>query len=334
VYKELFKNKLITMAGSELVKSTTSSYLSVDLNHDKMLSTQDTGSFHSAMESIISSNIDENSNVPAQTKLIVEMLERTASQLRKKLKLFDGAEFKEEKEKQIKRRIPTKVTENIFIITVVWQLLCVGALELVDALDRKFEKKNPTIFVVGVVIMVIFQISNLVLSFSVSVKLTKQYMHQTATMKFLLQSYLSTLFLFGGLYTSIGRLRPDWFDNLTGHRNDRVYALELFSQLLFTSISTGTLCGAASVTAVHPVTEIMMSLQMMLSFVYFASILSQVINPSLAPSSKSSGSDKSHSLSYRRFRPSKRNTRSRSRSPRIQNFVKDNYGTIPSAEVV
>lgn len=35
----------------------------------------------------------------------------------------------------------------------------------------------------------------------------KQYMHHTATLKFLLQSYASTIILFAGLYTFIARVK-------------------------------------------------------------------------------------------------------------------------------
>jgi len=42
--------------------------------------------------------------------------------------------------------------------------------------------------------------------FSIPVKLTKQYMHKTASMTFLFQSYGSTVVLFAGMYTFVAKI--------------------------------------------------------------------------------------------------------------------------------
>ena len=47
------------------------------------------------------------------------------------------------------------------------------------------------------------------------------------------------------------------------------------------SISTGTLCGATTISASHLLTEAIMCVQMLLSFLYFTSILSEVVNPAV-----------------------------------------------------
>ena len=47
-------------------------------------------------------------------------------------------------------------------------------------------------------------------------------------------------------------LQQSWFDGLQVSSEDKVYALRLFGQLLFTSISTGTLCGKRSVAYSEP----------------------------------------------------------------------------------
>ena len=54
-----------------------------------------------------------------------------------------------------KRKIPKVVSENIFMITFVWQLLCVLGLEAIDALMKhKTKKKEKHWFIGAIVIMV------------------------------------------------------------------------------------------------------------------------------------------------------------------------------------
>lgn len=180
-----------------------------------------------------------------------------------------------------KRNIPRRVSENVFTITFIWQLVFILGLEAVDAITKHEITKERPYYISGVAVLVLFEIANLILCLSVTVKLFKQYKHRNTSMKFLFHAYISTLFLFGGMYTFTAWVFPDSFTNLS-HKTSKFRTLYLYSQLIFTSISTGTLCGASHVTAAHVTTEFMMSFQMLISFLYFASILSEVLNPSTA----------------------------------------------------
>ena len=181
-----------------------------------------------------------------------------------------------------RRKIPRWMSENIFIITLAWQLTCVGSLELVDMFTHdQINRKEKKFFIVGIVLLVILQLVNMAACLSVTIKLFKQYRHQNTSMKFLFHCYISILFLFGGIYTLIAWISPHMFTNVRDLSKSSVRTLDLYSQLLFMSISTGTLCGATTISASHVLTESIMSLQMLLSFLYFTSILSEVVNPSM-----------------------------------------------------
>jgi predicted transporter len=53
-----------------------------------------------------------------------------------------------------------------------------------------------------------FQLLHLVLLVATSIKLAKQLAHRTATLDFLVQSYLSTILVYAGVYVSLlGTLR-------------------------------------------------------------------------------------------------------------------------------
>jgi len=231
--------------------------------------------------------INENDSHPDRSYL-AEILDKIAAELRQpsfsNTDSCNGIKADMSKPKR-KRKIPKLVSENIFIITFVWQFLCVLALEAIDALMKhKTKKREKPWFILAVIIMVISQASNLILCLSVTLKLFKQYKHKTAGMRFLLHSFIATIFLFAGMYTLTAWILPDAFvGGIMEHHDSKVRALYLYSKLIFVSISTGTLCGAAHVSASLVVTELMMSLQMLLSFLYFASIMSEVVNPSATP---------------------------------------------------
>ncbi|XP_057303604.1 uncharacterized protein LOC130640995 isoform X2 [Hydractinia symbiolongicarpus] len=211
-------------------------------DENDFFSSNDSNAFHTTIESCLKSQKeDEDGNITHKAIQIADMLERTAFQLRSKVKVYENMDQRTISRAR-RRRIPVRVAENIFVITLVLQCLCLTTLALVDALASKFVRKQHTSYIAAVAVMVIFQFSNLLISLAFTVKLTKQYMHHTATMKFLLQSYLSTLFLFGGIYTLIARVMPKAFNGVRGHRAGKYFSLELYSELLFTSISTGTLC--------------------------------------------------------------------------------------------
>ena len=98
---------------------------------------------------------------------LVEILEKVAAELKQgscplgvplvfplgvPLGSLKGTQRKHPKRK---RKIPKVISENIFMITFVWQLLCVLGLEAIDALMKhKTKKKEKHWFIGAIVIMV------------------------------------------------------------------------------------------------------------------------------------------------------------------------------------
>ncbi|XP_065842735.1 uncharacterized protein [Oscarella lobularis] len=176
-------------------------------------------------------------------------------------------------------RLPTWITNNLLILTLVWQVACVVALTVIELADHVPDKKlvKDRTYIVGVVILAIFQGLNLLLVIFSSVKLAKQIMHHTASSRFLIQSYMSTLLLFAGLYTLIFRLNNEAITGIpnTSKEEKSILIIELFLWMIYYSASNATLCGSANVHPVIWYSIIFSIIQMVLSFAYFASILSE-----------------------------------------------------------
>lgn len=176
-------------------------------------------------------------------------------------------------------KIPRSISEKVFFITFLWQLCCMAGLEIYNALTpRKEQHKDREHLSIVISIMVVLQLLNLCLCLSVSIKLYKEYKHKHTKLKFLVYSYIATLFLFGGVYTFIAWIYPRSFRGLRDFSKSKVQVLRLYSQLLFMSISTGTLCGSSGITAGDPIVESLMSIQMLLTFLCFTTMLSQVVS--------------------------------------------------------
>eukprot|EP00118_Oscarella_pearsei_P013761 m.113297 g.113297 ORF g.113297 m.113297 type:complete len:310 (+) comp37458_c1_seq6:47-976(+) len=193
-----------------------------------------------------------------------------------------------------RKRIPKWITKNLLLLTLVWQVACVVALTVVELVDHVPDKKlvKDKTYIVGVVVLAIFQGLNLLLVVFTSVKLAKQIIHHTASSLFLMQSYVSTLLLFAGFYTLIFRLDKKSFTGVTetsstDDEEKSVLIIELFLLMIYFSASNATLCGSSEV---HPdiwYSLIFVILQMVLSFAYFASILSEATSHHRRPQERS-----------------------------------------------
>eukprot|EP00058_Branchiostoma_floridae_P004974 XP_002590462.1 hypothetical protein BRAFLDRAFT_124564 [Branchiostoma floridae] len=163
-----------------------------------------------------------------------------------------------------------RITKHLLIITLLWQSLYVGILSLIDLAHPA---DNNDIFIAGIVIMITFQLVNLVLVIYTSVKLTQQLYEHKASASFLGQSYLSTVLLFAGLYTCTYRLEPkSWRAVHDDDAKTPELVVVLFIKMVFFSMSTGTLCGASDIVPTEWYNYLVVCVQMLLSFVYFASI--------------------------------------------------------------
>ncbi|XP_062505347.1 uncharacterized protein LOC134182042 [Corticium candelabrum] len=177
-----------------------------------------------------------------------------------------------------KPRIPSWMTKNLLLLSLVWQSACVFGLTIVeltnDVPDRQLRRDRT--YYISLVVLVIFQTINLLVVILTSVKLTKQVMHHTASASFLFQSYASTLLLFAGMYTLLYRIETTCFTHVIDLEGEKsLLIVELFLKMLYLSSSTGTLCGACKISPEVWYSIMLVMTQMLLSFVYFASILSQ-----------------------------------------------------------
>eukprot|EP00105_Crassostrea_gigas_P014060 XP_011430604.1 PREDICTED: uncharacterized protein LOC105330542 [Crassostrea gigas] len=134
--------------------------------------------------------------------------------------------------------------------------------------------------------MILLQVLNLVVLLISSVKLVKQLFLKEVSGLLLAQSYVAAILVFSGIYTLTKRLQPDsWKFVREETWKDPALIVEMYCQFLYFSVSTATLCGTAEVTPNKWYNYICVSFQMLLSFMYFASILGQVMAPITSPPS-------------------------------------------------
>ncbi|XP_069117505.1 uncharacterized protein [Argopecten irradians] len=120
-----------------------------------------------------------------------------------------------------------------------------------------------------------------------SVKLARQLVGRKVNGILLVQSYFAAILLFAGLYTVTSRLQPkSWKDIRESVEEDPGLIIALYTKFLYFSVSTATLCGTASTSPYEWYNYIFVSLQMLLSFMYFASVLGHALTPVATDTSK------------------------------------------------
>lgn len=87
------------------------------------------------------------------------------------------------------------------------------------------------------------QVSGLLFIIITSLKLVQQVLHRTITLSFILQSYLSTILLFAGLYVLLYRIDEDSFDGLEPSTEKTEVLIAYVDFLTFSTglMSAGTL---------------------------------------------------------------------------------------------
>lgn len=180
------------------------------------------------------------------------------------------------------------ILRHLLLITLVWQALCIGILTIIDetAGKKAHEIDKNAFFKASVALMIVFQVSHLAVIITASIKLTKQIAHRTVSVWFLAQSYLSTILLFGGLYTLIFRLKADsWAGvSLEGlDETDSLYILLAFVRLLFFSIVTMTSTGYGSIHPTRTYNYILVSVQMLCAVLYTTSIFAKGLSVLAVP---------------------------------------------------
>ncbi|KAG1660924.1 Protein henna [Nymphon striatum] len=127
-------------------------------------------------------------------------------------------------------------------------------------------------------VMAITQFLSLLLVISSTVYLSKSMMKNQLSGIQLAQNYLSTILVFSGIYLMIFRNKPSSID-IQGKEDDFSVSLAIiqYIKMLYLSVSSATLCGAADVQPVSWFVTLLVCVQNIINFVYFASILAQTI---------------------------------------------------------
>mmetsp|Transcript_8299 Transcript_8299/g.20906 ORF Transcript_8299/g.20906 Transcript_8299/m.20906 type:complete len:404 (-) Transcript_8299:674-1885(-) len=181
------------------------------------------------------------------------------------------------------------LVNNTLWITMVWQVLNLMLLAITGGYDS-----TPSVASnIAIGIMTVFQLLNILFVLIVSVKLVKQLVHRTASGWFLAQSYLSTMLLFGGIYHLLFRIASSSFDGIL--EEVQAQTTSPFGMLLlvavrcwYFSITAVTTTGFGDIVATRWYSQVVVSLQMLLSTLYSTVIFAKGLTH-FSSSSPSSG---------------------------------------------
>lgn len=172
--------------------------------------------------------------------------------------------------------------------TVILQLLCLVMLTLVDTLPKGEDAKQKTAEF-GSIAMLVLQTINLVIMIFVSVQLFNQIQKREVNRILLVQSYIATVLLFAGIYTASYRINGKAWKFISEPEDDDTnptLVVSIYLRFFFFSISTATLCGAADALPKEWYTSLFVSTQMLLSFMYFASVLGTTLSKRRRPAKR------------------------------------------------
>ncbi|XP_050413295.2 uncharacterized protein LOC126827797 isoform X2 [Patella vulgata] len=182
---------------------------------------------------------------------------------------------------RIRKNVLPRIARNIVFITIILQAVNLLILSLIDIWPRK---DSEDVIVTSAVTMIVVQLLNLIALVYTSVELAGQLFKRTVSNILLAQCYLATILLFTGIYILTYRLKPvSWKFIQQDLNSSPDLVIVLYIKLFFFSVSTATLSGTANVLPAEWYNYIFTSFQMLLSFVYFTSILGQSISRSSTP---------------------------------------------------
>eukprot|EP00050_Salpingoeca_kvevrii_P019478 m.86446 g.86446 ORF g.86446 m.86446 type:complete len:288 (+) comp8432_c0_seq5:929-1792(+) len=173
------------------------------------------------------------------------------------------------------------IVARLLPLTILWQVLNILILTLLDVKIQDIsEIRHPTdnnAFLSGVVIMAVFQFLHLILIVASTIKLTKQLLHHTASDGFLLQSYVSTILLYAGIYTLLHRLDMQSWHGITnnGKVKSSTYMLMVYGRFVYYSTATMTGTGFGDISPKSWYLDLIVSTQMLLSVLYTTTIFAR-----------------------------------------------------------
>eukprot|EP00048_Salpingoeca_helianthica_P022440 m.18281 g.18281 ORF g.18281 m.18281 type:complete len:271 (-) comp7325_c1_seq1:39-851(-) len=175
--------------------------------------------------------------------------------------------------------LSSKFTSRLLLFSSVWVGITLGLLALLDATVSSDDLERPVQnsgFLTGAIIIIILLVIWLVVIVGVSIKLTKQMLHHTASSSFLIQSYLSTILMYSAFYTVIFRLdAASWADVYNEPAAASSYVGHVYVRMLYFSISTMTSTGYGDIHPDSWYTYLMVCTQMLIGVLYSTVILAR-----------------------------------------------------------
>lgn len=172
------------------------------------------------------------------------------------------------------RKIPLWFVSNLLAITFVWQMIAVLVLYFTDW-GGKFSSGTNSSVDTGVAVLLFFQFVHIFTIFATSIKMGKQLLHRTLSGWFLVQSYMSAILLFAGIYMAIYRLNPDSFSGMSISNEASLGVIGIYLAFLYYSTELMTTVGLGDVHPMHWSAIFVTFCQMLVSVAFSTIIVSK-----------------------------------------------------------
>jgi len=219
----------------------------------------------------------------------IHKVETALEALKEALRTMDSSvrhpDLSEHRNPVYKHWLGRSFTKRLLVITVVWQIIVVGVLSAMESLDaeKTLNNRGHEYWLAGLATMTTCQMVLLALISASTVKLAKQLLHHTATGGFLVQSFLSTIFLYAGIYTLLHQSENHVafhfpVENFTSYEeNDKygrdTYIAYTFLIFLYFSVQTISSVGFGDISPASWYTMIVVTTEMLVGVFYMVAIL-------------------------------------------------------------